>query len=206
MYSLSCTPKNDVVSFFPHFKPPSVSNPVLSPSVCFFREYSSRFSSEDTLLFCMRVMVGVIILYDHVHPNGAFNKSSKIDVRHTLTLTLLHTWKQRDCGFVLWCCALIRIVFLLSDERLHKSPEGPAGRQRRRPPERPQVGYIQSMSVSVLGCQSTIKILCIPLFCLACCVVHQRDTKTQSDNFEMWCCLIIKAFIVKKLHGMKHVL
>lgn len=44
------------------------------------REYTSRFNSEDTLLFCMRVMVGVIILYDHVHPNGAFNKSSKIDV------------------------------------------------------------------------------------------------------------------------------
>ncbi|XP_040017159.2 CYFIP-related Rac1 interactor A isoform X3 [Gasterosteus aculeatus] len=44
-------------------------------------EYSSRFSSEDTLLFCMRVMVGVIILYDHVHPNGAFNKSSKIDMK-----------------------------------------------------------------------------------------------------------------------------
>ncbi len=45
------------------------------------REYTSRFNSEETLLFCMRVMVGVIILYDHVHPNGAFNKSSKIDVR-----------------------------------------------------------------------------------------------------------------------------
>ncbi|XP_017264718.1 protein FAM49A isoform X2 [Kryptolebias marmoratus] len=44
-------------------------------------EYSSRFSSEDTRLFCMRVMVGVIILYDHVHPNGAFNKSSKIDMK-----------------------------------------------------------------------------------------------------------------------------
>ncbi|CAG5927892.1 unnamed protein product [Menidia menidia] len=44
-------------------------------------EYSSRFSSEDTVLFCMRVMVGVIILYDHVHPNGAFNKSSKIDMK-----------------------------------------------------------------------------------------------------------------------------
>uniref|UniRef100_A0A8C6TQD6 Family with sequence similarity 49 member A n=1 Tax=Neogobius melanostomus TaxID=47308 RepID=A0A8C6TQD6_9GOBI len=44
-------------------------------------EYSSRFSSEDTLLFCMRVMVGVIILYDHVHPNGAFTKLSKIDMK-----------------------------------------------------------------------------------------------------------------------------
>ncbi|XP_061843378.1 CYFIP-related Rac1 interactor A isoform X2 [Nerophis lumbriciformis] len=44
-------------------------------------EYSSRFSSDDTVLFCMRVMVGVIILYDHVHPIGAFNKSSKIDMK-----------------------------------------------------------------------------------------------------------------------------
>ncbi|KAG8011117.1 Protein FAM49A, partial [Nibea albiflora] len=63
--------------------------PLFSPS---FREYSSRFSSEDTLLFCMRVMVGVIILYDHVHPNGAFNKSSKIDVRHTHTHTHTPQW------------------------------------------------------------------------------------------------------------------
>lgn len=32
------------------------------------------------MLFCLRVMVGVIILYDYVHPAGAFVKSSKIDV------------------------------------------------------------------------------------------------------------------------------
>lgn len=32
----------------------------------------------------MRVMVGVIILYDHVHPVGAFAKTSKIDVSDTL--------------------------------------------------------------------------------------------------------------------------
>uniref|UniRef100_A0A672K838 Protein FAM49B-like n=1 Tax=Sinocyclocheilus grahami TaxID=75366 RepID=A0A672K838_SINGR len=43
-------------------------------------EYRSRFASEDTVLFCLRVMVGVIILYDYVHPAGAFVKSSKIDV------------------------------------------------------------------------------------------------------------------------------
>lgn len=55
-------------------------HPPLSSYAPSCREYSSRFSSEDTVLFCMRVMVGVIILYDHVHPNGAFNKSSKIDV------------------------------------------------------------------------------------------------------------------------------
>ncbi|XP_054101161.1 CYFIP-related Rac1 interactor A isoform X3 [Callithrix jacchus] len=44
-------------------------------------EYKSRFTSEETLMFCMRVMVGVIILYDHVHPVGAFCKTSKIDMK-----------------------------------------------------------------------------------------------------------------------------
>ncbi|KAG1969729.1 CYFIP-related Rac1 interactor B [Pimephales promelas] len=44
-------------------------------------EYRTRFASEDTVLFCLRVMVGVIILYDYVHPAGAFVKSSKIDMK-----------------------------------------------------------------------------------------------------------------------------
>uniref|UniRef100_A0A4W3J3C6 Family with sequence similarity 49 member Bb n=1 Tax=Callorhinchus milii TaxID=7868 RepID=A0A4W3J3C6_CALMI len=44
-------------------------------------EYRSRFASEETVSFCLRVMVGVIILYDHVHPVGAFAKTSKIDMK-----------------------------------------------------------------------------------------------------------------------------
>uniref|UniRef100_A0AAQ4PLR5 Family with sequence similarity 49 member Bb n=1 Tax=Gasterosteus aculeatus aculeatus TaxID=481459 RepID=A0AAQ4PLR5_GASAC len=44
-------------------------------------EYRSRFASEETVSFCLRVMVGVIILYDYVHPVGAFAKSSKIDMK-----------------------------------------------------------------------------------------------------------------------------
>ena len=44
------------------------------------RDYASRFERGDTALFCLRVMVGVIILYDHVHPLGAFVKNSNIDV------------------------------------------------------------------------------------------------------------------------------
>uniref|UniRef100_A0A8C8EHS0 CYRIA/CYRIB Rac1 binding domain-containing protein n=1 Tax=Oncorhynchus tshawytscha TaxID=74940 RepID=A0A8C8EHS0_ONCTS len=44
-------------------------------------EYRCRFTNTDTVLFCMRVMVGVIILYDHVHPVGAFAKTSKIDMK-----------------------------------------------------------------------------------------------------------------------------
>ena len=34
----------------------------------------------DSISFCVRVMVGVIILYDHVHKDGAFAKGTKIDV------------------------------------------------------------------------------------------------------------------------------
>jgi len=44
------------------------------------RDYLARFQSKDTSLFCLQVMVGVIILYDHVHPMGAFAKKSAIDV------------------------------------------------------------------------------------------------------------------------------
>ena len=45
-----------------------------------FSDYRNKFQSEETVLFCLRVMVGVIILYDHVNPAGAFAKSSGIDV------------------------------------------------------------------------------------------------------------------------------
>uniref|UniRef100_A0A8C5M4X0 CYFIP related Rac1 interactor B n=1 Tax=Leptobrachium leishanense TaxID=445787 RepID=A0A8C5M4X0_9ANUR len=44
-------------------------------------EYRSRFTNEETVSFCLRVMVGVIILYDHVHPVGAFARTSKIDMK-----------------------------------------------------------------------------------------------------------------------------
>ena len=46
----------------------------------YFREFCSRFRNEETILFVLRVMVGLIILYDHVHPVGAFAKSAHIDV------------------------------------------------------------------------------------------------------------------------------
>jgi hypothetical protein len=38
---------------------------------------------EETYLFVLRVMVGLVILYDHVHPVGAFQKSSNVDVSST---------------------------------------------------------------------------------------------------------------------------
>lgn len=145
-----------------HVKPNAF--PVVLPSV-FVREYSSRFSSEDTVLFCMRVMVGVIILYDHVHPNGAFNKSSKIDVgrahirtRPSASLSLSPT---------LWHGLFVSPS---ADERLHKSAEGPAGGQSRRSPQRPQVGRVYSAvdGVGVLLCwfvSDVLKSCCTVICC-----------------------------------------
>lgn len=47
-------------------------------------EFSSRVANQETYLFCLRVMVGLIILYDHVHPIGAFAKTSNIDIKASI--------------------------------------------------------------------------------------------------------------------------
>ncbi|KAH9406148.1 Protein fam49b [Tyrophagus putrescentiae] len=50
------------------------------------QDFVARFQHEGTVLFVLRVMVGVIILYDHVHPVGAFSKAAAahIDVRGSI--------------------------------------------------------------------------------------------------------------------------
>ncbi|XP_071965378.1 CYFIP-related Rac1 interactor B-like [Antedon mediterranea] len=45
------------------------------------KDYQARFQNDETLLFCLRVMVGSIILFDHVHPVGAFDRRSPIDIK-----------------------------------------------------------------------------------------------------------------------------
>ena len=41
-------------------------------------ELRSRLQYEETELFILRVMVAIIILYDHVHPTGAFAKGKTL--------------------------------------------------------------------------------------------------------------------------------
>lgn len=41
---------------------------------------------KETHLFMLRVLVGVVILYDHVHPNGAFVKTSNVNVKGCIKL------------------------------------------------------------------------------------------------------------------------
>ncbi|KJE89016.1 hypothetical protein CAOG_00576 [Capsaspora owczarzaki ATCC 30864] len=49
-------------------------------------DFASRFQNAETSLFCLRVMVGAIILYDHTHSAGAFHKKSVIDVRGSVKI------------------------------------------------------------------------------------------------------------------------
>lgn len=48
--------------------------------ISFLRNLLAQFQREETQLFVLRVMVGLVILYDHVHPQGAFVKGSNVDV------------------------------------------------------------------------------------------------------------------------------
>lgn len=50
------------------------------------KEENSERLSEQSRLFTIRVMVGAIILYDHVDNAGAFCKDSPIDIRSVVDL------------------------------------------------------------------------------------------------------------------------
>jgi len=47
-------------------------------------DLAHKFQNEDTKNFVLSVMVGVIILYDHVHEVGAFAKNADIDMKATI--------------------------------------------------------------------------------------------------------------------------
>ncbi|XP_003389590.1 PREDICTED: protein FAM49A-like [Amphimedon queenslandica] len=53
-------------------------------------EYKTRFQSEETVIFTLRVMVGAIILYDHLHPVGAFAKRAPIDMKASIKIIKEH--------------------------------------------------------------------------------------------------------------------
>ena len=85
--------------------------------VFFFRNYRSKFQSEETVMFCLRVMVGVIVLYDHVHPLGAFVKSSHIDVSTIQSLSFYIAPKLIYCVIMPSCanhCRFNKVLILSS--------------------------------------------------------------------------------------------
>jgi hypothetical protein len=55
-------------------------------NVCQHMVEIKTFASDQTNLFCLRAMTGAIILYDHLHPQGAFHKKSPINMRGCITV------------------------------------------------------------------------------------------------------------------------
>ena len=48
---------------------------------------SCRCSDENTIL-CLRVMVALVVVYDHIHPVGAFDKTTPFNVSIYYSLAL----------------------------------------------------------------------------------------------------------------------
>ncbi|KAF3836329.1 hypothetical protein F7725_028887 [Dissostichus mawsoni] len=63
-------------------------------------EYRSRFASEETVSFCLRVMVGVIILYDYVHPMKGCIKVLKDQPPNSVE-GLLNALSRLGCSYCL---------------------------------------------------------------------------------------------------------
>lgn len=55
-------------------------------NVCQHMVEVKTFDKDQTNLFCLRAMTGAIILFDHLHPQGAFNKRSPINMRGCISV------------------------------------------------------------------------------------------------------------------------
>jgi len=55
-------------------------------SICYNAVSKYRVQSQPMISFCLRVMVGCIILFDHIDPEGAFTRNSKINIKSCIRL------------------------------------------------------------------------------------------------------------------------
>ena len=55
-------------------------------NVCHEMVLNKKFPSDDTNMFCLRCMTGSIILFDHLHAQGAFSKRSPIHIKGCITV------------------------------------------------------------------------------------------------------------------------
>jgi hypothetical protein len=50
-------------------------------NICQNMVAQKQFTADETNMFCLRAMTGAIILYDHLHPQGAFCKKSPVNIK-----------------------------------------------------------------------------------------------------------------------------
>ena len=53
-----------------------------------------RFEADGTNMMCLRAMTGAIILFDHLHAQGAFIRKSPINVK-ALLVNIINTFKDK---------------------------------------------------------------------------------------------------------------
>jgi len=58
----------------------------LMTNICYNAVSKYRVQSQPMISFCLRVMVGCIILFDHIDTEGAFSRGSKINIRGCIRL------------------------------------------------------------------------------------------------------------------------
>ncbi|CAO3657596.1 unnamed protein product [Mucor hiemalis] len=75
-------------------------------ATCFNTVSKKRNQSPEVSAFCMKVMVVSIILYDHIDPNGAFYKSSPINIKNSVkiiqTITTVNVSKDYNATNLLF--------------------------------------------------------------------------------------------------------
>jgi hypothetical protein len=65
-------------------------------NVCHDMVFKKKFESDTTNMFCLRAMTGAIILFDHLHPQGAFAKRSPINIKGCINVLKSYTTSPTD--------------------------------------------------------------------------------------------------------------
>jgi len=65
-------------------------------NVCQEMVARKKFESDKTNMLCLRAMTGGIILYDHLHPQGAFAKKSPIQIKSCINVLKSYTASPTD--------------------------------------------------------------------------------------------------------------
>jgi len=60
-------------------------------NVCHDMVAKRKFDKDQTNMFCLRAMVGSIILFDHIAPQGAFVKKSPINIKGCISVLKNYT-------------------------------------------------------------------------------------------------------------------
>jgi len=65
-------------------------------NVCQDMVFKKKFEADSTNMFCLRSMTGAIILFDHLHPQGAFVKKSPINIKGCINVLKSYTASPTD--------------------------------------------------------------------------------------------------------------